>query len=175
MIHRSGYFSRLASAFLAAVLFSPLTAIYLPPAFAGDPDKKLGEILSSAESVFQAMREKNYPAIWAGLSAESRKTITGEAGRAIAKSTGKEIPDAELRQEFEKGGPIAGGYWTGFLTRFNPETVLEQSRWEPGTIENDRAEILLTHKSSDKPAVLKLFREGGGWKVGLVETFWGRK
>jgi hypothetical protein len=38
----------------------------------------------------------------------------------------------------------------------------------------DRAEILLTHHGADRPATLKMFREDGGWKAGLVETFWSR-
>lgn len=160
--------------FAAVILFSPVF-VYPPQPLAADPDRNLGEILSSAESLFQAMRAQNYPAIWAGLTAESRKTIADEAGKAIAGSTGRKIEEADLRQEFEKGGPIASGYWIGFLTRFHPDSVLEESRWEPGTIEKDRAEILITHKSSSKPAQLKLFREGDSWKVGLVETFWGRK
>jgi hypothetical protein len=38
----------------------------------------------------------------------------------------------------------------------------------------DRAEILLTHHGATHPATLKMFREDGAWKVGLVETFWSR-
>jgi hypothetical protein len=38
----------------------------------------------------------------------------------------------------------------------------------------DRAEILLTHRGAEHPAVLKMFLETGGWKAGLVETFWSR-
>ncbi len=76
---------------------------------------------------------------------------------------------------FEAGGPIARGYWNGFLVQFNPDIALEQSRWERGKIAGDRAEITITYKTAEKPALLKLFRENGRWKAGLVETFWGRK
>jgi hypothetical protein len=41
-------------------------------------------------------------------------------------------------------------------------------------VRKDRAEILLTHHGADHPATLKMFREDGGWKTGLVETFWSR-
>ena len=41
-------------------------------------------------------------------------------------------------------------------------------------MEKDRAEILLTHHGATHPATLKMFREDGDWKVGLVETFWSR-
>ena len=40
-------------------------------------------------------------------------------------------------------------------------------------MEKDRAEVLITRLGADRPAVLRMFREGGGWKAGLVETFWG--
>ena len=55
---------------------------------------------------------------------------------------------------------------------FDPDDALERSRWEMGTVEEDRAEVLITHRGADRPAVLRMFREGGRWKVGLVETFW---
>ncbi|MBI5575247.1 MAG: hypothetical protein HY896_02660 [Deltaproteobacteria bacterium] len=164
-------FLRIAIA--ALFLMSPISFLH-PGIQAGYPDDSLEKILASTESLFKAMREKNYPAIWAGLSVESRKVIMEEAGKAIEKSTGEKVPDEELLRDFLEGGPVAEGYWTGFLKNFDPVIVLEKSRWEKGRMEENRAEILLTYKASDKPAVLKLFREDGAWKVGLVETFWGR-
>ncbi len=44
-----------------------------------------------------------------------------------------------------------------------------------GHIRPDSAELLITHKRSQKPARLQMFKENGTWKVGLVETFWTRK
>jgi len=144
-------------------------------ALADEPDRELGDILSSAESFFKIMRARDYPGIWDALTSASQRTILDEARKAIARSGGKEIPLDGLRKDFESGGPIARGYWSGFLAHFNPDIVLEQSRWEQGKIAGDRAEILITYKTAEKPALLKLFRENGQWKAGLVETFWGRK
>jgi len=121
------------------------------------------------------MKNRDYRGIWGTLSAASRETIVNETRKAISRSGGEELPKEELRRDFGEGGSIARGYWNGFLERFNPDLVLEQSRWEKGPIGSDRAEIIILYKSAEKPAVLKLFREDGGWKVGLVETFWGRK
>jgi hypothetical protein len=121
------------------------------------------------------MKIRDYRGIWGTLSAASRETIVDETRKSIARSGGKEVPKEELRRDFDEGGPIARGYWNGFLLQFNPDLVLEQSRWEKGPIGSDRAEIRITYKTAEKPALLKLFREEGGWKVGLVETFWGRK
>ncbi|PWB62247.1 MAG: hypothetical protein C3F14_10130 [Deltaproteobacteria bacterium] len=121
------------------------------------------------------MQAKNYVGIWGLLSAASQKTLIDETSTAIAEASGKQVPKEEIRREFSEGGPIARGYWNGFLENFDPRLALEQSTWEKGTIGADRAEILITYKTAEKPALLKLFRENGGWKVGLVETFWGRK
>ncbi|MBI5343521.1 MAG: hypothetical protein HZB63_09485 [Deltaproteobacteria bacterium] len=152
-----------------------LTIFFCPPALADGPDKSLADILSSAESLFKAMQAKNYTSVWAGLSAASRNTIIEETRKEIARNgAGKTASMEEVRRDFAEGGPIARGYWIGFMTHFDPGLVLEQSRWEMGKIAGDRAEILITYKTAEKPALLKLFRENGGWKVGLVETFWGK-
>jgi hypothetical protein len=79
-----------------------------------------------------------------------------------------------VRSDFIAGGPIAREYWDAFLSRFDPDAALEYSRWEIGSVGKDRAEILLTHQGAERPAVLKMFLEAGGWKTGLVETFWSR-
>jgi hypothetical protein len=160
---------------LLPVIILLLAFLSFSPAIASDPDKELSDILSSAESLFKTMRARDYPGIWDVMTSASQRTILDEAGKAIARSGGKEIPVDELRKDFEDGGPIARGYWSGFLAQFNPDIALEQSRWERGKIAGDRAEILITYKTAEKPALLKLFRENGRWKAGLVETFWGRK
>jgi len=40
-----------------------------------------------------------------------------------------------------------------------------------GEVAEDSAEIRITRKGADRPAVLRMVREGGIWKVGLIETF----
>jgi len=148
-------------------------------------------ILARAESLFQSMKARDYPAIYGALSSKSRETIVAETSSAMAAaarqappgkppsadapSSSSKIPapgpDA-VRSDFVAGGPIARDYWDAFLRRFDPDDALEHSRWEIGSVEKDRAEILLTHHGADHPAKLKMFREDGGWKAGLVETFW---
>jgi len=150
-------------------------------------------ILARAESLFQSMKVRDYPAIFAALSAKSRETIVAETASALAAAakktrpgepTGTDTPSAPakdpppdpeaVRSDFVAGGPIARDYWDAFLRRFDPDIALEHSRWEIGSVGKDRAEILLTHHGADHPARLQLFREDGTWKVGLVETFWSR-
>ncbi len=152
-------------------------------------------ILARAEAIFQSMKARDYPEIFAALSAKSRETIVEETSSAIAaaanqapppdgKSLGgrsvpppdrSPVPDRDVvRRDFIAGGPIARDYWNAFLRRFDPDDPLERSRWEMGTVEKERAEILLTRHGADRPAQMKMFLEGGAWKVGLVETFWSR-
>jgi len=119
------------------------------------------------------MKDRDYAATWAVLTVKSRDTIISETEEAIRAAGGKPVPKEEIRREFETGGPLCRAYWAGFLRRFNPDAALEKSRWEMGAVEKDRAEVLITHRGSDRPAVLRMFREEGGWKAGLVETFWG--
>jgi len=127
------------------------------------------------------MKSRDYPAIFAALSAKSRETIVAETSSALAAtdapSASAKIPAPGLeavRGDFIAGGPIARDYWDAFLRRFDPDAALEHSRWEIGSVGKDRAEVLLTHHGAERPAVLKMFREDGGWKAGLVETFWSR-
>ena len=165
------------------------------PARAASPEDHpaVPAILARAESLFQSMKSRDYPAIFAALSAKSRETIVAETSAALAaaakqappgKATAADTPSAPAKtsppdleailRDFVAGGPTARDYWDAFLRRFDPDIALEHSRWEIGSVGKDRAEILLTYHGADHPAKLQLFREDGGWKVGLVETFWSR-
>jgi len=168
------------------------------PARAASPEDhpSVPEILARAESLFQSMKSRDYPAIFAALSAKSRETIVAETSSALAaaskqappgKTSGADtssspattakipVPGPEaVRNDFVAGGPIARDYWDAFLRRFDPDAALEHSRWEIGSVGKNRAEILLTHHGADRPATLKMYLEDGGWKAGLVETFWSR-
>ncbi len=147
-----------------------------------EDDPAVPAILARAESLFQSMKRRDYPAIFAALSAKSRETIVAETASALAAAgtpprtpAMAPPPDPEaVRGDFIAGGPIARDYWDAFLRRFDPDAALEHSRWEIGSVGKDRAEILLTHHGADRPATLKMFLEDGGWKAGLVETFWSR-
>jgi hypothetical protein len=165
------------------------------PALAASPEDHpaVPAILARAESLFQSMKNRDYPAIFAALSAKSRETIVAETSSALAAAANQAPPEKPgaadapslsanipapgpeaVRSDFIAGGPIARDYWDAFLRRFDPDAALEHSRWEIGSVGKDRAEILLTHHGADHAATLKMFREDDGWKVGLVETFRAR-
>ncbi len=120
------------------------------------------------------MKGHDYAAIWKGLSARSRSAIVDDTVRAIAESGDAAATPQSVRKDFEESGPLAREYWEGYLGRFDPVQVLEESRWEEVTLGEERAEIRIVHKRGKKPAYLQMFREEGGWKVGLVETFEAR-
>lgn len=121
------------------------------------------------------MKNKDFRGIWETLSAASRQTIVDETRKSIRRAGGEDLSKEDVRRDFDDGGPIAREYWSGFLRHFDPDLVLEQSRWEKVAIDKDRAEIHIIYKTAEKPALLKLYREEGSWRVGLVETFWGTK
>lgn len=69
---------------------------------------------------------------------------------------------------------MAKAYWNSYLNAFDPDRVLEQSKWDIGAIKKDKAELNILYKKSEKPAVLLIYMEGNVWEVGLEETFGSR-
>jgi len=99
------------------------------------------------------------------------KRLVANPGEILSLQLHNHRIDADLRV----GGTISTSYWKAFLSNFDPSMVLEQSRWEVGYMQPERAELVLTYKRLSKPAYSQMFTEGADWKVGLVETFWRRK
>ncbi|MFO7568403.1 MAG: hypothetical protein R6W75_01300 [Smithellaceae bacterium] len=130
-------------------------------------------ILTAAENAFKFMRQKNYAAIWDSLSASSRKTIIGDVMSA-SKKAGVTYTAEALYGDFETGGPNAAAYWNSVLTHFDPDMALEESKWAMGEISAREAQIVVLYRKSEKPAVLKMFKENGAWKFGLKESFGAR-
>ena len=154
------------------LLFAALLAVLVFPAGSQAAEKGAdpGEVLDAAESVFRNMQKRDYPALWGGLSAKTRQSIVASVQKAESKA-GRDHAEAEVRTDLETGGRLSREFWDAYLVQFNPGTVLEESRWTMGEIKKDRAEIAIRYKKSEHDAILKLFREGGAWKVGLDETF----
>jgi hypothetical protein len=139
--------------------------------YAVSHDREVDRILSSAESLFKAMRAGDYSRIWEFLSSRSRDGIVESTLSAVTKKGGQTFSEEQIRADFAEGGAIARAYWNGYLQYFDPDTVLEESRWQMGSIKESEAEILITYRKSDNPAKVRMFNENGLWKVGLIETF----
>ncbi|MGE5188922.1 MAG: hypothetical protein ACM3NF_02570 [Gemmatimonadota bacterium] len=134
----------------------------------------INRAVSAAEATFRAMKARDYRGIWERLTSKSRERVADETLEALAKE-GKARPGREeLLADFRDGGPVARSYWDAFLAHFDPDTALADSRWEAADTGPGRVLILITYKTSDRPAALEMFLENGAWKFGLVETFWGR-
>jgi hypothetical protein len=152
---------------IVAVLALILTNVIALPVFAQAGAAEADRILDAGEACFKAMKQKEYAAIWESLSAKSQSAIVGDVTKRAAQTYSK----AQIGADFSIGGLIAKSYWDEYLFYFDPDTVLEQSRWEMGSIGKQQAEIILQYKKAEQPARLKLFKEGNQWKVGLIETF----
>lgn len=131
------------------------------------------QILSAAENYFVQLKNKNYAAVWSVLSSKSQSKIISDVLKE-SKKAGVEITEEALINDFAAGGSMAKAYWDNFLFVFNPDMVLKECKWEMGKIKSDEAEIVLLYKKSEKPAVLKLFKENDVWKLGTDESFGAR-
>jgi hypothetical protein len=157
----------IALAFVACVLF-PRGII------AEIQNDDLLPVIEATESLFKAMKAKNYPKIWSLLTRKSHEIIIDDVRKAIAK-TGTDTAIDSLQTDFASGGRYAREYWEAFLKVFDPAIVLEQSKWEMGKIGKNESEIILRYRKSDQPAILKIYKENDSWKVGLEETFRSRR
>jgi hypothetical protein len=131
-------------------------------------------LLDSASGMFEAMRDRDIRAVWAFLSNKSKATIVTEIRQTSARA-GAIYSQEQITADMQVGGLIARTYWKAFLENFDPRPVLEESRWELSNVKKDRGEIVIQHKRAEWPARLKMYKENGFWKVGLVETFWSGK
>jgi hypothetical protein len=141
---------------------------------AGESYKTTATILDAAEMFFISLKEKKYGTVWALLSEESCKTIITDIYKA-SKENGEDLQKGDIKSDFAKKGIIFNAYWDSFLQDFDPDMVLEESSWEMGPVNKDKAEVIILHKKSEHPAILQMFKENGVWKVGFSETFRVRK
>lgn len=125
-------------------------------------------ILNSAEGFFISLKARNFKAAWELLSEKSRKTIMDEEYGILKGKINKE----DLIKDFNSGGERFLYYWSTYIEDFDPDLVLKKAVWKMGEIKGNSAVIIL-HVQGD--AELRMFKEGGRWKFGLVESFWTRK
>jgi len=134
------------------------------------PSDEEDRILVAAESIFKAMKKRDYPKIWALLTSASKNYIIDDILKEESKRGGQHSREA-IHDDLTTGGGLAKAYWSNYIEVFNPDIVLEQSKWQMGKIEKGKAIINIKYRKSDRPAELQVFKENGAWKVGLEETF----
>jgi len=150
------------------------SVILCPVSAAAQKNNSVNLVLESAEEFFLSLKDHNFILSWQLLTKKSRETIIRDVYKASRKMGG-ETSKEDIVRDFQSSGVISVSYWNAFLDSFDPDMVLKESLWEIGFVKNDKAEIVITHRKSREPAVLRISREDGIWKVGLVETFWTRK
>ena len=149
--------------------------LFVPHGLRAEYDiKSVAPILDSAEKFFISIKNSEYNISWNLLSKETRQTIVEDVHKSYKKMGGTISKDI-IMTDFNTGGSMFNNYWNAFAKSFDPDMILENSRWEIGYLKKEKAEINITYKKSKNPAKLIMYKENGAWKVGLAETFWTRK
>jgi len=159
---------------IATCLFIWLIFGFTSVCSSDDPGSELSSILYTAESLFKSMKGNNYTAVWGFLTIKSKNIIVKAVRKASAKA-GVKYSEEQITHDFGIGGPLSRAYWDSYLSEFDPDMVLEHSRWDMGPVTDKTAVILLHYQKSKKPAILQMYKENGTWKVGLEETFSPRR
>jgi hypothetical protein len=154
--------------FIACLIISSAGQVF------ANQNDETSKILAAAENVFIKMKNKDYKAIWDGLTVKTKEIIVNDVYKA-SKKMDIEVSKDELKKDFGAPGPSAKAYWDSYLNVFNPILVLEECNWAMGEIKKDKAEIYVLHKKSERPALLKMYKENSEWKLGLEESFGARK
>jgi len=128
------------------------------------------QILDAADAAFQAMKDRKYPQIWQHLTKKSRDGVVQSVIKGEGK-IGNRISEEQAQQDFASNGPLSKAYWDGYLERFNPDMVLKESTWKMGEVKKNEAQVIIQHRKSQQPALLRMQKEDGAWKAGLEETF----
>ena len=132
-----------------------------------------GAVLYTAYSFFASLKNNNYKKAWSLLTSKSKSFIIDRIKNSFVKNK-VNIGKSEIRKSMKTGGYIAKAYWGGFLKSFNPDMLLKYSTWKIKSVSSDSAEIEINYRYAKAPAFLKIFRQNGGWKFGLTETFYSR-
>ena len=161
---------RFLTAFIMAVALTAAAANSSAIAANTPSEDEVNIVLTSTESLFKAMQGKRFVVIWHLLTEKTKQSIVDAVYRELRKA-GNPIERGKILKDFADGGQLAQSYWEAYLFVFNPEMVLEQSKWSVGEVRQNRVEINILFRKSEKPAVLQVYKESGEWKVGLNETF----
>lgn len=149
---------------LAVVVVLVISAYLVCTLYGETPEQK--EMLASAESFFVDLKHGRYLNVWRSLTEFSK----GKILESIVKK-GKNLDKSLLREDFDRCGELCKAYWDTFLKVFDPDLVLSESRWQIRNFRKDRGEIVIKYRDAKRPAILRMFKEGDSWKVGLSESF----
>lgn len=128
-------------------------------------------VLNKADECFQAMQNEDFVKVWSLLSLKSKLQIVDSVYKSLLKANIKTYTRKDLEGDFDRGGPISKSFWSGYLKTFSPKMVLDESVWQKVDFDGNKAKIVIKYKKATAPFDLKMYKEDGEWKVGLIETF----
>ena len=129
--------------------------------------------LTSAFSFFVNLKEHNFKKLWRLLTLSSRQYIVGSIENSLIKNNVK-IGKNRIYKNMSDGGYIAKAYWDGFLKTFKTSMVLKYSVWKIKSIGSKKAQIEIDYKYAKGPTFLKIYKQKGKWRFGLIESLYGR-
>lgn len=144
---------------------------FIPPNLSAQSQEEVAGLFSAARNFFRNIEKKDSTLVWDAITVKSRETIINTIYKE-QKKTGVRFSREGIMKDFDNCGVICKSFWNAYFSTFDPELALGQSKWDIGSIKKDKAEILITHRRAESPAMLKMFKESGSWKVGFTETFW---
>jgi hypothetical protein len=159
---------------LRLLFIIPVTLLFLTSCQHVQKDLNHAEedrILAAAEVFFSALKAGSFEDAWKLLTKKSRDRIIDDVYRSVRRKDNS-VTKKDVEDDFNKNGILFQSYWNSFRAGIDVEGVLNESRWEMGQVEDYMAVIEIKHPASSGITRLKLYREQGLWKVGLVETFW---
>lgn len=157
------------------IIITLLVTLTFLSAYAGQDEDNA--VLDTADKFFSKLDNNDYPDLWHALSKTSKNKIADDILDAYKddKKNQYNITIKDIVADFDKCGNICNSYWMGFSRSFSAREVTMNSEWSIGKSEKDYYEIVLRNKKAQYPAILKIYKEDGAWKVGLTESFWLRK
>lgn len=130
-------------------------------------------IIEVAETFFTSLQRKDFQKVWDCLTEKSKNRLIADILKYY-KDSNFDLRST-LESEFKTGSGASIQFWENYIFNFDPNMALKESKWEIGKITGGYGELLLTHKNSQRPAILRFYKEANQWKFGLVESFWTRK
>ncbi len=159
--------------FFQIFLLLHLSFFCLSPVFASQRDHEV--IVEVTERFFIYLKDKKYQQVFELLTTKSTRTIVKDVAKSISKTSKASIEEEEIFLDFRSGGPLAKAYWDAFAHQCDPDLALKESTWKVGKLKDNYGEVIVKYKTAEKPATIRLYKEEGTWRLGLVESFWARK
>lgn len=130
------------------------------PVFAAD-----GGPVVALRTFFTDVTKQDYAAAWAAFTRRSQDGIVN----LVADSD--HMTAAEVRKLFDSNDQrIQAGFWESFRNSSQSATFVEVAMAPGGALNGSDDSVVMTLANGNTVS-LQMFREGGVWKVGWMETF----